>query len=366
VSERHQLTVLVIVVCFCVGVAQAAISLAGRHIARPRALIISRSRAAWLTLIGVAAGLAIAIAAGLPGQLAHQWRVFKQTDVTGVVSGDLYSRLGTAAGSDRYQYWRTAVHAFESKPLLGIGPGTYQFYWGQHGPLDEFIRNAHSLYLETLAETGVVGFVLITGFLLVLLGTGVTRALHAPPAERALPAAATASLVAFCAAAAFDWVWQLPAVASVALLLGAAILAGVQAHGRSASGARVALAGVAICAMIAIAIPFGATAAIRSSQSEVRSGRLSAALSDAATAQRLEPYAASPRLQQALVLERAGDLSGARAAIAQAAARAPTDSGIWLVRARIDAESGRELAAVRDYRHAHALAPLSPTTALGR
>ena len=91
----------------------------------------------------------------------------------------------------------------------------------------------------------------------------------------------------------------------------------------------------------------------------------SAALGAAATAQRLEPYAASPRLQRALILERSGDLRDARAAIAQATARESTDWSIWLVRARIDAESGHEAAAARDYRRAHELNPLSPTTAYG-
>ena len=112
--------------------------------------------------------------------------MFKETDVTGVVSGNVYSRLGTAAGSHRYQYWVAAVHAFDSKPLIGIGPGTFQFYWAQHGSIYEFVRNAHSLYLETLAETGVLGGALVIAFLLLLLVSGVARALRAraPDARR--------------------------------------------------------------------------------------------------------------------------------------------------------------------------------------
>ena len=369
VSQRHQLAALALAVCIGVAAVKVLIDLAGRAIRRPRALRISRRNAGWFTGIGLVAAVAIAIAAGAPGAIAHQWSVFKETDVTGVVSGNVYTRLGTAAGSHRYQYWVAAVHAFESKPLIGIGPGTYQFYWAQHGSIYEYIRNAHSLYLETLAETGVIGGVLIAGFLLLLVGAGVWGALDAGARtrKRATLAAATAALLAFCAAAAYDWVWQLPAVASVALLLGAAILAsrGSPARGRAAWAVRGVLGISAVCALIAIAIPFGETVAIRSSQADVRAGRLSSALSAAATAQRLEPYAATPRLERALILERAGDLQGARAAIVQATASAPTDPSIWLIRARIDAESSRERAAASDYRQAHALDPLSPTTALG-
>ncbi len=371
VSQRHQLLVVIVIVCAGVGAVQVAIDLIARQIPRPRALTITRRRAGWLTGAGIAAAVVIAIAAGVPGQLSHQWREFKQTDVTGVVSGNLYSRLGTASGSHRYQYWLAAVHAFKGKPLAGIGPGTFQFYWAQHGSIYEFIRNAHSLYLETLAETGVIGGALIVAFLLLLLVTGIVRALRAATPVRAVLGSATASLIAFCAAAAFDWVWQLAVIAFVVLLLGAAILA-CGPEGASPAPSRPGgwptrglLAAAAIAATIAIAIPFAATAALRSSQREVRAGRLSQALADADTAQRLEPYAATPRLQRALILERAEDLRDARAAIAQATAREPTNWSLWLVRSRIDAESGHESAAARDYRRAHALNPLSPTTALG-
>jgi Tfp pilus assembly protein PilF len=114
----------------------------------------------------------------------------------------------------------------------------------------------------------------------------------------------------------------------------------------------------AIAAIIAIAIPFATTSSIRSSQSEVGAHDLKAALSDALTAQSLEPYAATPRLQEALVYEQAHDFTAARTAITQAATREPLNWRIWLVRARIEAESGRAGQAVRDYKHAHVLDPL--------
>ncbi len=67
--------------------------------------------------------------------------------------------------------------------LTGIGPGTFAFYWSQHGPIYESIQNAHSLYIETLAETGLVGFTLIVTALLVMLVTGIARTLRAPPLD---------------------------------------------------------------------------------------------------------------------------------------------------------------------------------------
>ena len=225
VTQRHQMTALVVVVCVGVALVQIGITLATRYAALPKELRISRRQAGVATVATLAVALVVAIAAGVPGKLAHQWNVFKQTDTTGVASGNVYSRLGSVAGSHRYQYWTTAWHAFESKPLTGIGPGTFQFYWNQHSPFYESIINAHSLYLETLAEAGLIGFALLVGLLVALLGAGVWTVMRAPPLARVSLAGATAAFAGFCAAAGFDWVWQLPVLPIAALLLGAAIVA---------------------------------------------------------------------------------------------------------------------------------------------
>jgi hypothetical protein len=368
VSQRHQMTLLVVLVCAGVALIQMAVGLAARYAVRPSPFRINRQRAAQLTLAAILVVVIAGVAAGIPGKLEHQWNVFKETSVTGVVSGNTLSRLGTLSGSHRYQYWVTAVHAFEHKPIDGIGPGTYEFYWAQHGPFYEFIRNAHSLYLETLAETGIIGFLPIIGFLLTVLIVGVVRSLRAPPLARVSVAAATAMFAAFLVSAGYDWMWQLSCAPIAALLLGAAIVSyrspetqgtwSDRARRQARWATRGALSISAIAAVVAIAIPFAMTSAIRSSQAEVSSHNLKAALSDALTAQSLEPYAATPRLQEALVYEQAHDFAAAQTAVVSASAREPLNWRIWLVRSRIEAENGRAAQAVRDYKHAHVLDPL--------
>jgi hypothetical protein len=368
VSERHQLALIVVVVCVGVALVQVAIGLVARYARRPATLAITRRRAAQVLAGVVVAAVIVAVATGVPGQLAHQWRVFKDGGVTQVAPGNVFSRLGNVGGSNRYQYWTAAVHAFESKPLTGIGPGNFQFYWAQHGSVFEPIINAHSLYLETLAETGVVGLALLAALLAAVLGTGVWLVFRAPPLMRTWLAGATAAFAGFCAAAAWDWVWQLPAIPIAALLLGAGIVGCRESRPREANarwqrlGPRALLAVLAVASLIAVAVPFAATSAYRASQGAVEAGKYSVALSDAATAQRLEPYAATPRLQRALILEALHDYRAASIAVAAATARGSTNWELWLVRARIDAEAGHARAAVRDFRRAHALNPLSPAT----
>jgi tetratricopeptide (TPR) repeat protein len=107
-------------------------------------------------------------------------------------------------------------------------------------------------------------------------------------------------------------------------------------------------------------VPLGETVAIRSSQSAARRGDYRAALNDAATAQRVEPGAATPRLQRALILEQLRDIPGASRAIEQAAQREPNNSQIWLIASRIATEADRPRAALADYRRARSLNPRSP------
>jgi tetratricopeptide (TPR) repeat protein len=149
------------------------------------------------------------------------------------------------------------------------------------------------------------------------------------------------------------------------LLLAAAAMASTRHERRTGSGARfggtrVVLVGACIAGLIAIAIPLVATVAVRSSQRAVLAGHYRAALGDVLTAQRIEPDAATPRLQHALVLEQLGDLTAARDAIAQAESREPTNWRIWYTASRLAAESDRPQLALADYRRARALNPTSP------
>ena len=59
--------------------------------------------------------------------------------------------------SNRYDYWRVAVATFAEHPLRGIGTGSFRVEWLLRRDREESVRDAHSLYLETAAELGLVG-----------------------------------------------------------------------------------------------------------------------------------------------------------------------------------------------------------------
>jgi Tfp pilus assembly protein PilF len=111
--------------------------------------------------------------------------------------------------------------------------------------------------------------------------------------------------------------------------------------------------------LIAIGVPLASTTALRRSQTAAAGGDTATALLDARAAERVEPDAAAPRLQEALVLELRRDFSGALVAVSRATSYEPLNWQAWLVRSRLEAEAGEPGAALASYRRAKSLNPRS-------
>ncbi|MEA2156462.1 MAG: hypothetical protein QOE11_2602 [Solirubrobacteraceae bacterium] len=373
IQQGTSLLWLALIVCTGVGLLQVAMGLVARHVERPAPLAPGRRRTLSYGVAMIAVLCIAGIGAGAPGYARDRWHEFKApTGVSRVaVSQDnVFSRLQAANSNHRYEFWQAARDANATAPWLGIGPGTFEFWWARHGTTPAFVRDAHTLYLETLAETGIVGFALLAGLLALLLGSAVVRSLRAPPALRIWIAAAVGGLTAFMTAAAFEWVWEMGAIACAVMVLGAVIVAGREEPAAAEAtrpsrpvAARVVAVALAVVALGAIAVPLAGALATRESQAAAARGRPAAALQDSATAGRVQPYAATPHLQQALVLEQAGSLAGAAAAAKAATAAEPTNWRTWLVLARIDARAGHMTAAVAALRTARRLNPRSPLLA---
>ena len=369
-QQGTELIWLAVIVCAGVALLQVAIGLAARHLERPALLAPSRRAVLLGAVAALAIGGAIGIAAGARGAVNDRWQEFK-APVGSVGSGsedNVISRLSGVNGNGRYQAWQAALDANASAPWKGLGPGTFEFWWARHGTAPGFVRDAHTLYFETLAETGIVGLVLLGGLLAFLLGMAVVRSLRASVTLRIWIAAAVAGLATFLTSAAFEWVWEMAAIACIVMLLGAVIVCGRDDDAPADAGPdtrrgrvpRVVLALLAIGALAAIAVPMASALATRDSHQAAAAGRLQAALADSLTAQRLQPYAATPRLQRALVLEQAGVLAGAASAARSATTEEPTNWRTWFVLARIEARRGNDAQALSALRTAKRLNPRSP------
>jgi hypothetical protein len=363
-AAHHQgdtLLVAVLLVCTGVGLAQTGVGLAVRHGTPPRWLTPTPGRA-WAILIGgVAVCVVMALLAGAPARISHVWRDFKHSGAP-ALHQDSLARFGSASGNGRYDYWKVAIDATGGHLLGGSGPGTFQLVWDPRAPYFSSVENAHSLYVETLAETGLVGLALLGSFFLLVLGAAVRLSRRSRFGARVQAAGLTGALVAFTVGAAGDWIWQVPALPAAFLLLTAAVLAPLRpaAPRRPPAALRLGAIAVAIASLVAIAIPLATVNTVRASQTAVLSGNPTRALADARDAVRLEPDAVSPQIQLALVLELEGDVPAALAAAQTAASNEPSDWSAWLIVSRLEAEAGHPGASVAAYLRSRALNPQSP------
>jgi len=123
--------------------------------------------------------------------------------------------------TNRYRYWEVAVKAWSDEPIAGVGSGGFQVRWLRERDRVDSSGDAHSLYIETAAELGLVGVVCLS----LLLG-GIAVAVASLYRVRPdVGAGLAAGLAAWAVHAGLDWDWEMPAVTTPALLLAAAAVA---------------------------------------------------------------------------------------------------------------------------------------------
>ena len=195
-------------------------------------------------------------------------------------------------GSNRYDFWRVALHEFEHHPLAGIGDRGFGPAYLVERRSGETPVRAHSFELDALSELGIVGFLLLLGGLaplVVLAGRGAWGGDLAATAGFATAAY-------FLIHASADWIWTIPAVGLPCfVLLGAACV-----KDDAAPLPRRAANGVAIAAVAAAVLAFAPPWLSSRLSSHALEGSSSPA-SDLRWARRLDPLSVEPYLVQAKI-----------------------------------------------------------------
>jgi hypothetical protein len=200
--EREGAIVLAVVV-----VLMALAALAASVVRDDRPLPLPRW-AGWAALAAVAALLVVPIAIAGGKQQAPP--------ATGATN-ERFASLG----SNRYGYWRVAIDTGADHPFKGVGASGFRVAWLQHRDVDETVRDAHSLELETFAELGLVGVAILA----VLLGAVALAARAAHRVDPVLTAGPAAALTTWAFHSAIDWDWEMPALTLVAVVLAGTLLA---------------------------------------------------------------------------------------------------------------------------------------------
>lgn len=230
------------------------------------------------TILGAATALALGLLAHPSQPLgrfqrwasAHRRQAFVlafagATVVVVALGGVLYIQTvapGHAEVGDRLELYRTALQSFSEHPISGQGPAGFILAQEQMHSIPPFalVTHAHNLFLNTLADGGVIGLI----GLLIFLFAAVRMCFVAwktQPERRLLLVGAIGGLVGFFADGFFEFPLNQPTIFCLATALLMLVAAGRPAPARAPKW-RVAvvvlpIVGVVVLS-IALFIPYGA------------------------------------------------------------------------------------------------------------
>jgi len=353
--DGHGLAVIAIALVVAAALAILVVDWLETSVSIPHGL--QRVYAGTLVFILAACSIAVFGRYGFPPTLAR-----KAYDAFSSQSPDqgenLNSRLFSLSGNGRTEQFHTAWQQVSDHPVLGGGAGSYGEYWFQNRRVSATVHDAHNLYLETLAELGPLGLLLIA-FALGAPLAAIRRARSSP-----LAAAAGGAFIAYLAHAFIDWDWEMPVVTLAGLLCGLALLAAAPRGEPQALRPRVripALAGSAALVGFVVLALLG-NAAVSASSKSTDAGHYSRAQTQARRATNFIPWSAEPwrRLGEAQVL--AGQPAAARKSFRKAIAKDRGDWTLWFELAETSSGVGR----ARALAEASRLNPRSPEIAAAR
>ena len=306
-----------------------------------RTQLVWRGLAALAAILAIFTFGAILTAPDGPGGWADRaWEKFTETSKDEVSDP---SRLVSSNSGNRWVWWEEAAGAWSDKPLHGWGAGSFAVTHKIYREVELGVTQPHNMPLQFLAETGIVGTLLVSGALGFLLFCALDR-LRAMPRgrERDLGAALLAAAAAWLVHGLVDWDWDIPGVTIPALLFLGVLAAAPwaprrrQPAMRSATGTRgLALALACVCAglvIVSAGLPMVAdqkASAAQAVSTDAGAEELQDAAANADLAARLDPTAVRPLLAAAALAEGRGRLLDARRFLLDAADRQPYSSTVW-------------------------------------
>ena len=165
-------------------------------------LFFSYCRAAWISVVA-AAGIYVLIRMGMKVKwmvvlfglgvglfFAYQsdvlYRLGKNHQDSSYTLADQVKSISNistdASNVERLNRWASAMRLWKESPMVGIGPGTYQFVYGSYQKSYQLstistnagdLGNAHSEYIGPMTEQGLPGVLLVVALFLTTFATGV-------------------------------------------------------------------------------------------------------------------------------------------------------------------------------------------------
>jgi O-antigen ligase len=283
--------------------------------------------------------------------LSARWHEFRNPELARPGNA---ARFGNAT-SNRYDYWRVAARTFEAHPIAGEGAGAFAVPWFRRRAINESITDAHSWQAGTLAETGVVGFLLL-GAALLLPVVRVARARRELGGFAAVALGGAAAY--FVLHGSFEWLFLIAAVAvPAAVVLGACAAAGGAQEIRLAPGRQRTVVAVGALVVTIAAVPVYLSTTLTARAERQAATSTPSALDTLSLATRMNPWAVQPLIVRTAILLDAGRTPAAIRAAREATRRAPEAWTAWVTLADAEHAGGHRAASAAARRRARALNP---------
>ena len=316
---------------------------------------IARAAAVALVVLVLAAlGAAVVRAGGPADFVSARWHEFSNK-VSAQVP-ETPTRIVSTSSSNRWRWWTEAWSAFTDKPLQGTGAGTFEL-------VDRVERNSplattepHSVPLQFLSETGIVGFLLYAAIVAAAV-IGILRR------ERMRVWLALALGAALCFV--HSWVdidWDFVAVQGPLFLAVGALVSGpatpIPARRWLVSGT---VAVLALAAVYSVTSPWLATNRVAAAYTAMEQNHPGQALTEARSAHAFNPLSVEALFAQALVESDANALKLYR----RARDLEPTNPETWYQLGTFELLIGRPRDAYRDLNQSYTLDSYGPASLKG-
>jgi len=212
----------------------------------------SRKRHNARILLALTCGVAaLGLGVAFSGQIAHQWNNFTKQD-SPLGNSDVRQRINDISVATRLPEWKMAIQSFDTSPLHGLGAGTFPIDYYRLRPSGGVALQAHSIYLEAMAELGLAGLLAIVTVVALLIGACFMRSRRA---SRSLWIALGVMGLVWAVHAGADWDWEMPAVTLPVFALAGAGLARRGSRRRLRPHYEIPLrVAVALAAMVAVVV----------------------------------------------------------------------------------------------------------------
>jgi O-antigen ligase len=287
--------------------------------------------------VAVVVGIGALLAAGItPSRVLHK---FSEPTASAVVSGPTH--LTSVASTSRWNWWQEAWKSWRKHPAVGTGAGTFDLTHRMLRVDGTVATEPHNLPLQFMAETGIIGFLLIVGLVVAGVG-GLVETLRRLEGEDRLAAAAlVVALFAYVVHSVVDFDWDFVAVTAPAVLvLGLLLAAGRPALPRVRPEARrgilaAAAGAIAAAALYSLATPWLASRRVDDAYASLARGDLAGAASNARSAHNLNPLSVDALLAWGAAEASKGNVAGAGHLYTKAIALQPDNWRPWYYRARL-------------------------------